>query len=416
MDFELGGYRGSERGVRVVTHLVSLTQAAGVEVHFSELVRHARSSYPDVEHGWLNAAREMHAFVADRVEGELAHVIYAKRLFGLPLPAKPAALRVWHCRRALEAAGTDVLVIWNRTARAKFALDAIGERRCVHWEHGAAWDGGREAERSDYLKRVPRAIANSKAAARVLTLKWNYRGDVHVCRNALRPSMVPPEPQAKRFPRERVKLGAAARLYPVKGLALVLHAVAALRAPRALDVELHVAGAGPELPRLRALAGTLGIAERVTFHGAVNDMRAFYADIDCLVHVPITEAFGLVAIEAAAHGCPVLAADVDGLREALADGAAGALLEPTLPLKRYVELGGALDGLPPHVYDPSADALREPRAVDPELLAAKVAELFADARGFEMRSAAASARALAQPSFAAHVRDVMAVIDGVGRA
>jgi glycosyltransferase involved in cell wall biosynthesis len=249
----------------------------------------------------------------------------------------------------------------------------------------------------------------------VLELKWNYRGDVRVCRNALRPSMVPPAPRAKRFPRERIKLGAAARLYPVKGLALVLHAVAALLARRALDVELHVAGAGPELPRLRALAERLAIGAHVTFHGAVNDMKAFYAEIDCLVHVPITEAFGLVALEAAAHGCPVLAADVDGLREALADGAAGRLLKPTLPVSNYVALGGALDGLPPLVYDPSADALREACAVDPELLAAELVDLFDDARAFEARSAAASAHALAQPNFAAHVRDVMAVIDGAGK-
>ena len=32
----------------VVTHLVSLTQAAGVEAHFSEFVRHARTSHPEL--------------------------------------------------------------------------------------------------------------------------------------------------------------------------------------------------------------------------------------------------------------------------------------------------------------------------------------------------------------------------------
>ena len=44
----------------VVTHLVSLAQAAGVEAHFSEFVRHARASHPEFAHGWLNAARDMH--------------------------------------------------------------------------------------------------------------------------------------------------------------------------------------------------------------------------------------------------------------------------------------------------------------------------------------------------------------------
>jgi glycosyltransferase involved in cell wall biosynthesis len=162
---------------------------------------------------------------------------------------------------------------------------------------------------------------------------------------------------------------------------------------------------------LRGLAERLGIERYVTFHGAIDDMAAFYARIDCLLHVPITEAFGLVALEAAAHGCPVVAAGVDGLAESVAPGVTGALIAPTLPLERYVELGGALGGLPQCVYDPVADALAEPRAVDPKLLAEEVAAVFRDAPGFEARSAAASAHALAQPAFAAHVRDVLKVID-----
>jgi glycosyltransferase involved in cell wall biosynthesis len=399
--------------VPVITHLVSLQQAAGVEAHFSEFVRHARVSDPEVAHGWLNAAGAMHAFVAERVAGELAHAIDAKRWHGVRLPAKPQVLRTWHCRRALAAARTDVLVIWNRTAKARFAVDAIGEQRCIHWEHGAAWDAGREVERRTYLNRVPLAIANSTAAARVLQLLWDYRGEVRVCRNALRPSLVPAASMRKMFPRGRIKLGAVARLYPVKGLAIVVHAVALLRGFRpSLDVELHVAGAGPELPRLRSLADGLGLTGRVTFHGAVSDMGAFYAGIDCLLHTPITEAFGLAAIEAAAHGCPVVTAHVDGLAEAVAVGVSGSTIKPTLSLERYVELGGRLEGLPQCVYDPAADALAAPRAVDPELLAAAVAALFDDARGFETLSERASAHVLAQPNFAAHVRDVLAVIDG----
>jgi hypothetical protein len=180
--------------VRVVTHLVSLKQAAGVEAHFSEFVREARVCDSSVVHGWLNAAGDMHPFIASRIEGELAHAIRAKHRLGVRLPARPVQLRTWHCRRELSAAGTDVLVIWNRTAKARFAVDAMGARRCIHWEHGAAWDAGREAERREYLERVPLAIANSTAAARVLELLWGYGGDVRVCRYALRPRLLPGAP------------------------------------------------------------------------------------------------------------------------------------------------------------------------------------------------------------------------------
>jgi len=94
----------------------------------------------------------------------------------------------------------------------------------------------------------------------------------------------------------------------------------------------------------------------------------------------------------------------------------GTLIAPTLPLARYVELGGALGGMPQCVYDPVADVLREPLAVDPERLAAEVAAVFENAREYEARSTAASAHVLAGPSFASHVRDVMAVIDDFVRS
>jgi glycosyltransferase involved in cell wall biosynthesis len=397
--------------VPALMHLVSLQQAAGVEAHFTEFVEHARISHPDWTQSWLNPSRELHPFFTERLRATLAHSARAKYVGPLKIPA---ALRSWRSRRALARAGADVLVIWNRSAKVRYALDAAGDERCVHWEHGAGWDQGHESDRRRYFARVRRAIANSRAAARVLELVWDYSGDVRVCRNALRPSLVPAAPMKKPYPAERIKLGVAARLYPVKGVALALHAVRALRA-RALDVELQVAGAGPEIERLRTLAHSLGIAERVRFHGAVRDMKEFYGDIHCLVHTPLTEAFGLVALEAAAHGCPVIAAAVDGLPEVVADGVSGYCVAPTLPLASYLPLGGASAGLPARVYDPSRDALVATPIVDPAALADAVARLFASPSGFEAMSASASEHVLRTSDFGRHVRDVMAVIDDARR-
>src|SRR5690606_38317402 len=145
----------------------------------------------------------------------------------------------------------------------------------------------------------------------------------------------------------------------------------------------------------------------VRFLGAVSDMRAFYAAIHCLVHPPLTEAFGLVAIEAAAHGCPVIAAAVDGLPEAVADGVSGRCVAPTLPASDYAELGSSLAGVPAHVYDPAADAMARPRLADPGALADAVMELFADPAAYERLSAGASAHVLAKFDFDAHVDAVM---------
>ena len=393
--------------MRGLMHLVSLEQAAGVESHFTEFVIHARAARPDWTQGWLNPSRRLHPYFAARLNEALAQRIDAKYFHGIKVPSP---LRTARCRRALRRARTDSLLIWNRSAKLRYALDAAGEERCIHWEHGAAWDAGHEADRRNYFRRVPRAIANSRASARVLQLLWDYRGSLSVCRNALRPSLVPSSPVRKSYPSRRVRVGVAARLHPVKGVALVLHAVQLLVA-QGLDVELRVAGAGPERERLERLAGTLGIGARVAFLGSLRDMQGFYREIDCLVHPPLTEAFGLVAIEAAALGCPVIAAAIDGLPESVADGATGYTVAPTLPLKDYVGLGGASYGLPALVYDPKRDSLVATPLVDPSALADAVAKVVSSAASFEALSARASEHVLGAPSFARHVEEVMAVID-----
>jgi glycosyltransferase involved in cell wall biosynthesis len=395
-----------------LTHVVSLQQAAGVEAHFTEFVEHAHASHPAWAQSWLNPSRALHPFFADRLEAVLAFKARAKYAGPFKLPG---FLRVARARRLLASARTDVLMIWNRSAKIRYALDAAGEDRCIHWEHGAAWDAGHEEDRRRYFARVRRAIANSRASARLLELMWSYGGDVRVCRNALRPSLVPPAPVRKPYPAASVKLGVAARLYPVKGVALVLHAVQVL-VRRALDVELMVAGAGPELDRLRALAHSLGIAERVKFLGAVRDMERFYGGIHCLVHAPLTEAFGLVALEAAAHGCPVIATAIDGLPEAVTDGVTGYSVAPTVPLAEYAALGGAYAGVPARVYDPARDALVATPLVDPAALADAVGRLFATESGFEDVSASASEHVIRTSNFDRHVREVMTVVDETLRA
>ena len=301
-------------------------------------------------------------------------------------------------------------MIWNRTASTHFLLDAIGGDNCIHWEHGSVWHPGSEQERARYLQRIPLAIANSRASARVLQLMWGFRGEIEVCVNGLRPSLMPKAPRRKSYPASRpIRLGVAARLFPVKGLPLVLRAMKILNA-RSADFELHIAGAGPEFDRLQRVAQKLKVASQCHFLGSVQDMRRFYEHIDCLVHPPLTEAFGLVAIEAAVHGCPVIAAAVDGLPEAIEHGVSGLCIEPTLPLNEYPALDGTIRGIPERVYDPLNDELCEPKIVDPALLAESIQHLFADRDEYERISASASQHVITKFRFDKHVDEVMGVI------
>jgi len=88
-------------------------------------------------------------------------------------------------------------------------------------------------------------------------------------------------------------------------------------------------GEEQRLTELVALAAQLGVAERVRFAGFRFDVENVYGAAD-VVAVPSTQPDPLPnsALEAAAAGCCVVAADHGGLPEIIADGTTGRLVAP----------------------------------------------------------------------------------------
>lgn len=143
-------------------------------------------------------------------------------------------------------------------------------------------------------------------------------------------------------PGERIvvtRLGAPA--LPAPGRASTpgpfLLAVGELRPRKALDVLLdslarpeldgmRVVLAGPPgaaEASLRAQAARLGLASRVTFAGPVDDtaLAELYRDATALCFPSVAEGFGLPVLEAMAAGAPVVASDLDVVREVAGDAA-----------------------------------------------------------------------------------------------
>ncbi len=103
----------------------------------------------------------------------------------------------------------------------------------------------------------------------------------------------------------------------------------------ALPFAYLVVGDGPEMPRLRALVAELGLADRVYLLGRLSDadLVQVYAGADVFIMPNIPqpndrEGFGIVAIEAAVHGLPVIGARLEGIPDAVIEGESGVLLPP----------------------------------------------------------------------------------------
>jgi glycosyltransferase involved in cell wall biosynthesis len=120
-----------------------------------------------------------------------------------------------------------------------------------------------------------------------------------------------------------------ARLSPVKGHALLLEAVAALR-DRGRDVRLTIVGDGPERKRLERLARELGIDEAVDLPGPVGQdrIRGFFAGADVFCLPSFAEGVPVVLMEAMAMRLPVVATRVMGVSELVEHGTHGLLVAP----------------------------------------------------------------------------------------
>lgn len=117
------------------------------------------------------------------------------------------------------------------------------------------------------------------------------------------------------------------RLAPEKNVELLLKAFGRLEAMLPTGkVRLVVAGTGPSLPHLRALA-TPG----VTFLGTLDRERELpdlYAAADAFLFASETETLGLVVLEAMASGLPVVAAPAGGVADHLRHGLNGLAFAP----------------------------------------------------------------------------------------
>ncbi len=120
------------------------------------------------------------------------------------------------------------------------------------------------------------------------------------------------------------------------------NAISALAAMRHQDARLVLLGGGPLRARLEALAGRLGLGERVILAGVVDDVRPFLVSATALVLNSAREGLARSVMEALALEVPVAASNARGNAELV--GESGFIL----PIGDIDALASALDWLIDH--------------------------------------------------------------------
>ena len=119
------------------------------------------------------------------------------------------------------------------------------------------------------------------------------------------------------------------RLAGVKGVPLLLDAVAGLRAKHP-DLRLTLIGDGPERAALETQTRSLGLSEIITFAGyqSQDAVADALSETDVFVLPSFAEGVPVVLMEAMAAGLPVVSTRIAGIPELVVDGESGILVPP----------------------------------------------------------------------------------------
>lgn len=261
-------------------------------------------------------------------------------------------------RRGLVEAGPYDLLHSHHWFSGMAALPVARERGIPHVQsfHSiAAQDASplADGERAESTGRLAGEEWLARHSDAVVTVS-DYEAGVALARLGARDdvvAVVPPGVDGTLFrplgagPRRPGYVAAAGRIHPLKGFDLAIDVIAML--PDGSRPRLIVAGeASRDLASyarsLRTRADRLDVEAR--FAGAQHrpQLAALFAAARAVLIPSHSETFGLVALEAAAAGVPVLAAASGGLREAVDDGVTGILVSSRDPGAWAQALAGLL--------------------------------------------------------------------------
>jgi glycosyltransferase involved in cell wall biosynthesis len=222
-----------------------------------------------------------------------------------------------------------------RKARTPAVVHTVHGIHYLHYRNPAAKRAFIVLERR--LSRITDAVvfvsaADMESAAR---LRLALPPKARLIRNGVAP--IPPE-RLRESAAVRAELGAVgrplvvavSRLHRQKGVTYLLRAVPLVR-NEIPDVRVVVAGGGPLADRLGAEVKALRVGDNAALLGERTDALDILAAADLFVLPSLWEGLPYVLVEAAALEKPIVATDIDGVREVIRSGATGVLVPPRDP-------------------------------------------------------------------------------------
>jgi asparagine synthase (glutamine-hydrolysing) len=273
---------------------------------------------------------------------------FAQEISGLPRwftnKVAPVRAAIRQYRPTVVHAWTDIPAVVGAFAACNLGVPRVVLHQCsMQWcmrRHGAEvvdflWEGYQSAVDNPTVKILNNSAAGAADYERWLGLR---PGTIGVHYNAIACERInkPPPDEVASFrallglPQHAPVVGTVMRFVEDKDPDLWLATAAAIAKARP-EAHFLVAGYGKLQEQIMQRIDVLGLRDRVVLPGAVSDVGLIYAALDVILLTSMTEGLPNVVIEAQAAGRPVVAADVGGVSEAVADGRTGRVVRGRSP-------------------------------------------------------------------------------------
>jgi glycosyltransferase involved in cell wall biosynthesis len=348
---------GTEHQPLTIVHAIARLNVGGAALHVIQLAAQQRARGHDVTvvAGTLADGEESMEYVADDLDVPVIRLPALQR--ELSLLADATAVR--ELRRTVVRRCADVLHTHTAKAGATGRIAAMlpsggWPRTTVHTFHGHVLSGYFGGRREKVFIRIERSLGRRSGA--IVAVSDEVRDDL-VDLGVASPEKIvvipygfdfsgisSPDQAGRAALRSEIDLmpdafvvGWAGRLTAIKRPRDLVRTLAELVEMR-VDAFLVVVGDGPERESVEALATELGVMERCRFLGYRRDMSRWYGAFDAFLLTSENEGTPVVAIEALASGCPVVATNAGGTAAVVRHGQSGYLA----PIGETHQLAGHL--------------------------------------------------------------------------
>lgn len=287
----------------------------------------------------------------------------------------------------------------------------LGARNIILHEHGAAWNAAEGDPTISANGRMANLVlCNSNAAARLLNRKFGIpQSKIRVLFNGIFDAAAVPPGSRALTDRSEFAIGFFGRLESNKGVHVLLQAVEQLPAEARSICTVYIYGEGALAAGLQKRFG----ADRyVRFMGRSARPLEAMANMNVIVAPSIREPFGNVVAEAGLLGVPVIAANVDGIPEAVGAPDNAILLEPTDSVDTEF-IGGSTVPLPELVYFPAIKEFSAPKQISPATLSEWLCAVIADYPFFQEKAKSHRRYVLEHMSTQRYAEELMRIYDSL---